>query len=50
MEKVKRPKKLSREENNIMTQKNLQENITQQLSNIYDKLDEVVEYINKKGG
>lgn len=50
MEKVKRPKKPNKEENNIMNQKNLQENMTQQLSNIYEKLDEIVEYINKKGG
>ena len=48
MEKIKRPAKVSRAEKQVLTPKNEQQNTQAQFENIYDKLDEIVNYINKK--
>lgn len=46
MEKIKRPEK-NKTQVQLMDNKNLQEYIENQLKNLYDKLDEIVECINK---
>ncbi len=46
MEKIKRPEK-NKSQVKLMDNKNLQEYIEEQFKNIYDKLDEIVECINK---
>lgn len=43
MEKIKRPKKVSRNESSYLTNEAFQESVNKQLKNIYDKLDEIVE-------
>lgn len=48
MEKIKRPIKVPRAEQAILSDKNFQANVKEQFERIYDKLDEIVEYINKK--
>lgn len=46
MEKVKRPEK-SKTQVQLMDNKNLQEYVEEQFKKIYDKLDEIVDCINK---
>jgi len=46
VEKIKRPEK-NKTQVQLMDNKNLQEYIENQLKNLYDKLDEIVECINK---
>lgn len=48
MKKIKRPIEVSRAEQAILTDKNFQANVKQELKNIYDKLDEIVNYINNQ--
>ena len=48
MEKIKRPKKVTRAEKQVLTPRNEQQNTQEQFENIYDKLDEIVNYINNK--
>lgn len=45
MEKIKRPKEISRAESNIQNNEYIQKNLQTQLNRIYDKLDEIVEAI-----
>ncbi len=47
MEKIKRPKKVNRGENAYLTQEHFQDYVRNQLNTIYDKLDEIVEEINR---
>ena len=46
MEKIKRPEK-NKSQIQLMDNKNLQEYTEEQLKNIYNKLDEIVDCINK---
>ena len=46
MEKIKRPKKVSRNESSYLTNEAYQDLVNKQLKNIYDKLDEIVESLN----
>ena len=46
MEKIKRPKKVSRNESSYLTNEAYQDLVNNQLKNIYDKLDEIVESLN----
>lgn len=48
MEKIKRPVKVSRAEKKVLSDKNEQQNTQEQFENIYDKLDEIVNYINNQ--
>ena len=48
MEKIKRPKKVTRAEKQVLTPRNEQQNTQEQFENIYDKLDEIVNYINNQ--
>ena len=48
MEKIQRPKTVTRAERQVLTPKNEQQITQEQFERIYDKLDEIVEYINKK--
>lgn len=46
MEKIKRPVKATRAESNVLTEKNFQKNVNEQLENVYDKLDELTDFAN----
>lgn len=47
MEKIKRPKKVNRGESVYLTNEHFQDYVKSQFNLIYDKLDEVIEKINK---
>lgn len=47
MEKVKRPKKVDRSQKNYLSNEKYQEFSENQFKAIYDKLDEIVERLNK---
>ncbi len=47
MEKIKRPKKVNRGENVYLTNERFQDYVKNQFNLIFDKLDEIVEEINK---
>ncbi len=46
MEKVKRPKKVTRNESSYQSLEAFQDSVNEQLKNIYDKLDEIIESLN----
>lgn len=46
MEKIKRPVKATRAESKVLTEKNFQQNVNEQLENVYDKLDELTDFAN----
>lgn len=46
MEKIERPKKVSKLDKQILSKKNFEENTDNQLDKIYDKLDELVDKLN----
>ncbi len=46
MEKVKRPKRVSREGSNYLSNEDYQEYAENQFKNIYEKLDEIVKKLN----
>lgn len=46
MEKIERPKKVSKLDKQILSKKNFEENADNQFDKIYDKLDEIVELSN----
>lgn len=46
MEKVKRPKRVSREGSNYLNNEDYQEYAEKQFKNIYEKLDEIVNKLN----
>ena len=48
MDYIKRPVKVSRAEKKVLSAKNEQQNTQEQFENIYDKLDEIVKYINNQ--
>lgn len=50
MEKVKKPKQVEKAQKNYLSNEKYQEYAENQFKNIYSKLDEIVNYINKKGG
>lgn len=47
MEKIERPKQVSKLDKQILTKKNFEENTDKQINNIYDKVDEIVDLLNE---
>lgn len=47
MEKIKRPKTVEKSQKNYLSNEKFQEFSEQQFQNIYNKLDEIVEFLNK---
>lgn len=50
MEKIKRPKRIDKFQKNYLSNEKYQEYSEQQFKIIYDKIDELVEKLNKEGG